>query len=146
MSSQFSSKRKIKYNQRLQVGGKIIRVCPLVSDQEKQLGYQAISIPPIPNKQGLLFVFDDETLNEKRTFHMRNVLFDLDVLCFDKHGFLIEVIRGMKSPYDLEQGTVNKLLFNKTYSTKTNGCKCCIEVLAGWNGSMVPGLTRMKFI
>lgn len=142
----FSSKRKIKYTQRIQVGGKIIRVCPLSTDKEKQLGYQAISVPPIPNKQGLLFIFDDNDLSEPKMFHMRNVLFDLDVLCFDKHGILIEVIRNMKSPYNIEQGTIDKVLFNKTYSTKSNGCKFCIEVLAGWNGSMVPGLTRMKFI
>jgi uncharacterized membrane protein (UPF0127 family) len=146
MFSSSSSKRKIKYTQRIQIGGKIIRVCSLISDRDKQLGYQAISVPPIQNKQGLLFIFDDNDLTEPRTFHMRNVLFDLDVLCFDKHGFLIEVIRNMKSPYDIQTGTCNKLLFNKTYSTKTNGCKYCIEVLAGWNGMIFPGFTRLKFI
>lgn len=137
-------RKSIKYNRKVLIGGKILRVDVLTSDQDKLLGYQAVAVAPISNKQGLVFVFDE---SEVRSFHMRNVLFDLDLLCFDEEGYLVNIVYGMKSPYNLESDpvTASKKLLRKVYSTKVP-CKYCIEVLSGWNGSTIVGTSKLTFI
>lgn len=124
-----------------------INVDMLTTDEELQAGYQDVSVPPRLDVQGLLFDFSNEE-EDVKTFHMRNVYFDLDLLCFNREGYIVKIIRGMKSPYTLDENlervvSVNRTLYNKVYSSQVP-CTYCIEVLAGWNSFGVTRNTKLQ--
>lgn len=66
------------------IGNLLLKLQILSMPEEWAQGYQHQSAPN--GKEGLLFVFDDFT---PRSFHMRNVNFDLMLLGFDENGKMV---------------------------------------------------------
>ena len=61
----------------------------LNTEKEQQLGYQHLELDDIDESNCcLLFVFPEESNN--RVFHMRNVLFDIQLYALDKNKKLID--------------------------------------------------------
>lgn len=102
------------------IGDLPIKLRALSTPQEWAQGYQFHLIPPVPG-EGLLFIFNEEA---PRTFHMKNVDFDLDLLAFDSSGKLLSKI-PMKG--------------NAEISYKTPACKFIVEAPCGWSSCLKPG-------
>jgi len=101
------------------IGDAPIKMRVLSTDAERACGYQFEKDIPKPG-EGLLFLFDEES---SRHFHMNNVMFDLDLLGFDKNGHLVCFI-PMKS------GT--QTLY------KTPPVKYVVETSRGWLNGLKP--------
>lgn len=95
------------------INKKPIKLKFLTSAEDRKRGFQFCDKMPEKN-EGLFFIFDD---NKQRNFHMRNVPFDLDLLCFDETGELVYKTKMLSGSENL-------------YSTPK--CKYAIEFLSGW--------------
>ena len=99
---------------KVSVGNKPLRLKVLRSREGKKKGYQNCEQAP-SSGEGLLFMFEGE---RQRSFHMRNVGFDLDLLGFNEDGKFVCVV-PMKSGG------------KKVYTTPV-ACKFIVETTPGW--------------
>jgi len=120
----------------INLGGKVLRVKVLTSEQDKARGYQFKKEIPDFN-QGLLFVFNKPGIH---SFHMRNVYFDLDLLSFDAQGRFL----GSQTMKATQGPTADKTRHHRGYETPSR-CMYVIECQPGWGSSLKTGVTRLRF-
>lgn len=120
----------------LTIGGKPIRVKVLTSERDKSRGYQFQKEVP-GESQGLLFVFDTPRVH---MFHMRNVWFDLDMLCFDAQGRFL----GSQNMKATQGPMVDKTSHHRRYETPP-GTMYVIECQPGWGSHLKRGVTMLRF-
>jgi len=99
------------------IGGKPVQLKVLKTDAERGAGYQHHLHSPSLS-EGLLFLFSDEL---GRTFHMRNVSFDLDLIGFNTDGEMVCII-PMKA--------------NNQQKYFTPPCKFVVEVAKGFSDDL----------
>lgn len=92
----------------------------LTTRSEQAVGFQNVREPS--EDMGLLFVYPEVG---SKSFHMRNVSFDIDLICLNINQDIIDIIR-MESESD------------KIYTTPSS--KNIIEMPSSWSGSPIVGI------
>lgn len=98
------------------IGTVPVRLSALISPADQARGFQHHT-KPNPD-EGLVFLYRKVG---PKSFHMRNVPFDVDLICLDTDNQIISITKMQANS-------------NGTYTTPNN-CKNVIEVPSDWDGS-----------
>jgi uncharacterized membrane protein (UPF0127 family) len=117
----------MKYDWPARIGNKSLMLVPLMTDKERTKGYQHAENSP-SEFEGALFVFEDEL---PRTFHMKNVPFDLDLLGFNAEWRLVFAL---------------PMAANGPCHYETLPCKYAVEVPKGWSSDLAIGASKLNLL